>query len=295
MTQPNWIVTLAHNNPDLLIRAVESFEHQDISGGVCVLVVNNESDGPTTLWINDQARSGRFDVMHFYPQRGVAHGWNAALRYIFSLTGSQRTNRALVVNSDVVLRPDTYRCLDEDGGWFVTAVGSNDPGSILPLLRDGPPIITGIGEIKTHLRTAEYAIPRPDAKRPHPDFSCFLIRRECWERVGPFDENFRLAFCEDSDYHCRMHAAGITAYAIDLPFWHVGGGSQTIKRADDAEREAIAAQAARNRAYFEGKWGFEVPTSENGGVEYYRFFRHGAPPEAPSVADATPLEASATE
>ncbi len=82
--------------------------------------------------------------------------------------------------------------------------------------------------------------------------------------MGPFDEAFETAFCEDSDYDCRMYAKGIRASSIDLPFLHYG--SQTIKNADDVEARWIARQAGKNREYFKRKFGFEV-----GSDDYYKY------------------------
>lgn len=173
------------------------------------------------------------------PQRSLAHAWNTALTYIFS-TGAQH---ALVVNNDVWLRPDTYAGLLTAGGEFVTAVGER----VLDNVRD--------------------AEPNLQARRPHPDFSCFLIKRSVWSKVGPFDERFLGAYCEDADYHCRMHVAGIHAESVSLPFWHVAGGAGTLKFALEEERERIQKRADMNRTLFAMKWGFEI-----GSREYGEFF-----------------------
>lgn len=267
MSGPAWIVTVAHGNLDLVHQAIESFRAQDMPGGVRVLVVNNESDQDTAGWLNRHARQGLIDVIHHYPQRSVAHAWNSALRHLFLVGAKWSTDRVLVANSDVVLRPDTFRWLDAEQAEFVTAVGNADPACVRSL-----------NETDVAMGAApKWPVCNVRSKRPHPDFSCFMIRRSCWDRVGPFDENFRTAFCEDLDMHVRMHLAGIHAYAIDLPFWHVGGGSQTIKRAGADEQRRIAEQAARNRAYFAAKHGFEVPTPSNGGREYYAFFATSPP------------------
>jgi len=106
-------------------------------------------------------------------------------------------------------------------------------------------------------------------KRPHPDFSCFLIRKACYEQVGPFDEGFDGAYCEDSDYHVRMMQAGITAEALELPFWHLGAGS--IK-SDLSEATPIQQAADRNRKRFKEKYSVDV-----GSPQYYALFGHGAP------------------
>jgi GT2 family glycosyltransferase len=97
-------------------------------------------------------------------------------------------------------------------------------------------------------------------KRPHPDFACFLIRRRVYEQVGPFDEGFQGAYCEDWDYHVRMAKAGVKAYCLDLPFLH--HVSATEKSSDLAESRRIQARAAKNREYFKRKWGFEGASEE---------------------------------
>jgi len=107
------------------------------------------------------------------------------------------------------------------------------------------------------------SVPDPNAKRPHPDFSCFLIRKSLYEKVGPFDENFKIAFCEDGDYDLRMYAAGVRAYCIDLPYLH--HGSMTVKNAEVEEVKRIQAQAEKNREYFFKKHGVHM-----GSGEYYK-------------------------
>lgn len=173
---------------------------------------------------------------------GVSKVWNLGLHYLFD---AEKADAVLVVNSDVELRPDTLRLLLEDGSPFVTAVGSSTAGTQYP---GGTPTM---------------------ARRPHPDFSCFLIRRECWERVGRFDETMSI-YCSDGDYHLRMHRLGITACSIDLPFLHYASG--TLKQADDAERDRIMEQADADRRAFEQKWGVSMGTAA-----YYELFGTTSP------------------
>jgi hypothetical protein len=71
--------------------------------------------------------------------------------------------------------------------------------------------------------------------------------------VGRFDEEFEIAYCEDNDYHVRMHMAGIKAVGIDLPFLH--HGAQTVKSSEPGERRMIERAADANRERFEEKWG----------------------------------------
>lgn len=231
----NWIVCVAYNGYEMTCEAIESFLSQDV--------------GNVRVWVLDNASTeSMFDkIRHEYPDiwftRGrkrysVAFVWNTAINGI--VASKSKSNHVLVCNNDIILRPDTYRLLLEDGGDFVTPVGCRERESIY-----------------THEL-------RPHDRRPHPDFSCFLIRKHVWDTVGEFDETFEGAYCEDGDYHCRMHQAGIHAYSIGVPFYHRVSGT---KAANPHEAAAIDQQADRNRAYFRKKWGFS-----QGDADYCRFF-----------------------
>ena len=243
MAPMNWILCPHRNSLHLTRPALASFYAQDI-GNLFILLIDNSDEG-ISRWLPNDSEAD-LGIWHSRPPRSVAESWNAGLRWIFA----QSEDYVLVVNNDVELRPDTYRRLVEDGGEFVTGIGVREREKI------GSP----------------YLPPDPALKRPHPDFSCFLIRRSAWDRVGPFDENFKIAFCEDWDYHVRLHRAGITACSLDLPFLH--HASQTLKAAPDAEAHAIQKQADRNRAYFRKKWGVAGASPE-----YYALFGNTAPEE----------------
>lgn len=253
----NWAVMLVRDQAAMTQQAIDSVLGQDVP--TKVFVVDNGSMNVAPLlhaYDYDDVR-----IISYYPQQGVAHGWNRALEYLFS----NGMEHALVTNNDVVLRKDTMRLLLEDGGEFVTCIGVR--GKCVGT-HDGLKVFDHEGlEVFP-------SQPRPDIKRPHPDFSCYLIRRSAWEAVGGFDERFQGAFCEDADMHVRLHRAGIEAHCIDVPFMHLG--SATIKWSQDAEAKRISAQAERNRAYFKEKWGCEV-----GSTEYYHgIFGHDAPADA---------------
>lgn len=95
-----------------------------------------------------------------------------------------------------------------------------------------------------------------------------MISRECYEVVGPFDEAYAPAWFEDNKYHIEMHRHGIRAYAIDLPFLHVGGGAQTIKRANATEREHLARAFMRNKQRFLAEYGVDPANT----TEYEKLF-----------------------
>lgn len=234
MRQLNYIVMPIYNQLALTRDAIASCLAQDIAGGVRVLCVIDRGDDGVTQWLRAQGRA--MQVVEA-PGCGVSKAWNLALSHVFDTLGGEHT---LVVNSDVRLRPDTYRRLVDDGGKFVTCVGTSS-GAKFP---GGEP--TG-------------------KRRPHPDFSNFLIRRECWELVGRFDENLRI-YCGDGSYHLRMHRAGIEAYCLDIPFWHYASG--TLKHTDPEDRERILKQAQADREEFARMYGCQM-----GSPEYYDLFK----------------------
>jgi glycosyltransferase involved in cell wall biosynthesis len=211
---------------------IESALAQDI-GDVWLYVIDNASTDGTGEYLRTLGVRTTL-VSHMRPV-SLHKVWNEALTLAFD---SLRLPFALVVNNDVILRTDTYRHLRDDGGLFVTGVGVGTQD--------------------------EMASCDPSSRSPHPSFSCFLMRRECWERLGEFDEGM-YAFAGDGDYHLRMHAEGIEAYSIAVPFGHVG--SATINLAEPEERDQLCKQADRDRAYFKSKWNCEI-----GSDEYYKRF-----------------------
>lgn len=85
---------------------------------------------------------------------------------------------------------------------------------------------------------------------PHPCFSAFMVNKDCWDKVGEFDEVYFPAYYEDNDYHYRMKLAGLLA--ITYPpamFFHWGSATQN---------EAIGrplTDSGNQYAQFVRKWG----------------------------------------
>lgn len=224
------IICPIRNNLELTQDAVETFLAQDVP--TTLHLINNGSEPATRAWLFEleEAHPERVFVEHNYPPRCVAASWNQALVRLFA----KGEPWVLVCNNDVQLHPATYRLLAQSARPFVTGVGVSSEAQF----RAGPDLTAAV--------------------RPHPDFSCFLIRREVYLRVGLFDETFQPAFREDQDYHWRMKCAGVEAVSIGLPFLHVGAGSQTVKQ-DVVARAENDKHTEVNRAYYAGKWGGEWP------------------------------------
>ncbi len=219
----NWVLIPCHNNSGLLLEALKSIKAQDV-GNIRILAVNNGSKDNTAFVLN--TLSNNDIVVSYSPQLGVAGAWNYGLSYLFGLNAT----RVLVVNQDIVLRPDTYRILDGQNLPFVSSVSVGNSRGLHQEAR------------------SSYS------KRPHPDFSCYLIRRDCYERVGRFDENFYPAWFEDNDYHIRAARAGIELVCVDLPFYHYAAA--TMKLASDYDQSHYYGPGfLKSKERFQAKWG----------------------------------------
>jgi GT2 family glycosyltransferase len=232
----NPVLILTRNNLDLTKKCVESVRRQDIP--TTLIIYDNGSTDGTHDWMGKEV-----DSMYRWTtgsNLGVSFGWNAALRYCFE-DGRYDYDHVLVLNNDAIIPPWFYRKLLAQPYSFVTGIAVD---SMEDAFRSGVKIGKGV---------------------PHPDFSAFLIRRECWEKVGKFDERMKI-YASDTDYHVRGHRAGVEMMKVNLPYYHVN--SQTLKRADPADREAIQTQANKDREVFKSIYNC-LPGNE----EYNRLFK----------------------
>lgn len=225
------ILTLTRNNLSLTQKCIWTALRQDVKA--VVWAIDNGSTDGTVDWLAPMGLL--LDASPF--NSGVSAGWNRGLEACFQ-AGHESV---LVIGNDTQLAPWTYRLLDSYNLPFVTGVAVDDYKQIEQPM---PP--------KMHLED-------------HPDFSCFLIRRECWGKVGKFDESMKL-YASDCDYHLRAHRSGVPMKKAVCPFYHER--SSTLRLATEREREEIQGQANRDRAVFYQRYGC-LP----GQKEYYELFQ----------------------
>ena len=202
---------------------------------VSVLVVDNASTDSTPQWIRSVwARTLNIAIMTYSEALSVSRVWNQIME-----VGKQLSlPHVLIVNNDTELLPNTYKELE----WY--AALNHDVGLVSCVSR----------------RPGEDMTYDAITARPHPDFSCFLIKLSAWQAIGGFDENCVGAFYEDNCAHVEMHRRGIKAVCLSIPFLH--HGSATIKSADKQEKQRIERNAAHNREYFFSKYGCLPGTPE---------------------------------
>ena len=209
------VLILARNCLDLTRRCVESIRKQDIETDI-LLIDNGSSDGT-----KDWAAGEGIPVVFFEKNRGVSYGWNVGLDFLFMASHEY----VLVVNNDTELPPYFCRKLLSYGLPFVTGISVDEP-------KDHPDCWSQPAE--------------------SPDFSAFLIREDCWRKVGRFDEDMKF-YASDNDYHVRAHRAGIRLVNSGTPFHHER--SSTLRLSIPKERAEIEAQANEDRRTFRIKWG----------------------------------------
>lgn len=226
----NPVLILMKNNLEMNKRCAESALAQDIP--IQLHCYDNESTDGTSDWLFDMSQfDKRYVDQSSGVDLGVSEGWNFVLDILFE---NWKAEHVLCINSDTVLPPWFYSTLLSYDGPFITgvSVGSMD----------------------------EIASPPPRKELvPHPDFSGFLIRRECWEKVGEFDGNMVL-YASDIDYHARAHRKGIQLMNAGIPFFHER--SSTLNNATAQDKRTIQQQADADRGVFRKKWGYPANNCE---------------------------------
>ncbi len=151
-----------------------------------VIVVDNASTDGTA----DYLRSVRASVLTNPTNRGCAAAWNQGV-------AASRGRYVVLLNNDVRVTPGWLRGLLE----FMEASGH---GIVSPAVR--------VGRLDDDLAAYADAYTRAcaRARRREVNGCCMLITREVLDRVGPFDEGFRIGTFEDIDFLWRARRAGVT-------------------------------------------------------------------------------------
>jgi GT2 family glycosyltransferase len=226
----NLIVLTCRNGRNFTRKCLPTLLDQTVPAPV--LILDNASNDGTSTWARAESHKhwDRVIVSTFPFVKSVSELWNFGCRFAWDFGCSE----VLIVNNDTELLKYTYYQLYLRMG--------NDVGLVSCVSR----------------REGESLDYDEISVSPHPDFSCFMIKRSAWEAIGGFDENCRGAFAEDCVAHVELHRKGLRALSISLPFLH--HGSATIKEADPVERERIEKHAGENREYFYRKYGKRIAT-----------------------------------
>lgn len=101
-------------------------------------------------------------------------------------------------------------------------------------------------------------------------YSFFLLQQWAYDRIGPFDENFKPAYFEDNDYDRRKDLLGLIRETLtDCTFDHVG--SATRKAMSNEQMINAHARFVSNERYYMRKWA-GMPGKEKFKIPFERPF-----------------------
>lgn len=166
------------------------------------------------------------------PRPSLSAAWNNGAKQAFA----DGCKYAIICNDDIMFSKDTIDALVEEYERLhkKEKVVLVSPNNILAQL--GQPY-----DILNYERPND-----PFTWSEHPNFSCFLITEDTFEKMGTFDENFWPAFWEDNDYHYRAVLLGYKQICVTAaPMVHIGGVSTSM----------AAVSGAPSEEYYRRKWG----------------------------------------
>jgi len=231
-----WVIVVFLNNVAQTLEAVKDALAQTCHPNV--LLIDN---GCVEEYEDQFEKLGQVYLWpHNPPLRSLAATWNAALDFVFKQPGQES---ALVINNDVRLQTKAYVVLKHEAR------------------RRAALFISGVGVTKEQFDLVDrHGELLGIADQGGPDFSCYLISKECHEKYR-FDENYIPCYVEDVDYHRRLLLAGDgdKIFSVNVPYLHIDSGSGTLKAMSPVARTATEAMINNgSRAYHVRKWGGPV-------------------------------------
>lgn len=210
---------------------LESLQPDLAAGAEVVLVNNGSTDGTRELLATLKDAT----VVSNDTNRGCAAAWNQGV-------AAASREWIVVLNNDVVLGPDWLKGM-------ISYAEENNLHVVTPGIREGP-LNYALPDYATDFVREMKEVER----RGVANGICFMVRRAVFEKIGPFDENFRIGQFEDADFFLRAKAAGFQLGTTGRAFLH-HYGSITQK----AIRPRAGPYEAENRAYYRKKWGLTAP------------------------------------
>ncbi|PYS29141.1 MAG: hypothetical protein DMG11_09995 [Acidobacteria bacterium] len=201
-----------------------------------------------------------------FVRNSVNRGFAAAINQAFQLTS---TSYVLVLNPDIKVMPGAVPVLEDfmNAHPRAGAVGGYVSEKYLP--RDFPTVgslvrenlgFPGGSTVAPLQEDAPFAVEQPAA-------AALMIRRDAWESVDGFDEQFYPAWYEDVDFCRRLNTAGWEIYfAPKAEFLHEGGYSAEALGSENFLRAYYSNQLRYARKHFGSLGGAAVRASIAAGM-----------------------------
>lgn len=207
---------------------LESLEAHGAAGAEILLIDNHSTDGTADYLATVQG----VEVLSNQENLGCAGAWNQGVRHCDS-------EWVVILNNDVVVSP----------GWLEGMLSFADEHRVdvvTPAIREGEYNY----EIVPYAR--DFVARMGEVRRMGvANGICFMVHRRVFERIGGFDENFRIGQFEDTDFFRRAVLAGFRLGTTGRSFLHhFGSVTQNALR----QKKGVRPYEAENRAYFRRKW-----------------------------------------
>lgn len=192
------------------------------------IVVDNGSSDGTALYLSS---SHDITVINNDKNLGCAAAWNQGIK-------ASHGQWVAVLNNDIILAP----------GWFeglLDFAGEKKAAIVSPACMEGEynyDIVSYSKDFTARMRRV--------SRMGVAHGMCFMVRREVFDKVGLFDENFRIGQYEDADFFRRAKRAGYVLGTTGGSFLHhFGVVTQDYVRKELHENT----YEAENRAYYRSK------------------------------------------
>jgi GT2 family glycosyltransferase len=215
-----YAIILSFNRKDDTIECIESLKKLQYPNYE-IVVVENGSNDDSAIAIRD--RFPEVSLIEIEKNIGYACGFNTGLEYAYKNGASF----FLILNNDTIIDSEALKELvkvaesDKQIGFVSGKVYYyDDPLKLQTVGKQTDPLLL----VGKHVGLGEYDIGQYDQIEEYDfvDDVFLLVRREVYERVGGYDENFFIQW-EEADWCARVRRAGFKIfYTPKAKIWHKG-------------------------------------------------------------------------
>jgi len=193
-----------------------------------IIIINNGSTDGTSKFLSEH---NNLKILKNPQNKGCAYSWNQGIK-------ESKGEWIIILNNDVRL-PDKW--LEN----LISYATNNDLDVVSPGMREG------VLDYNFRNYSQEYTKLMHTAFRKWtPSGVCFALRRKVIDKIGYFDENYKIGQYEDADFFRRCKIARLKMGITGASFIH-HFGSSTQKHLKEM---GATGYALKNRNYHRRKW-----------------------------------------
>lgn len=202
---------------------------ETVASTVQIVVIDNGSTDGTAEYL---AAYPKIRVITNKDNQGCAVAWNQGVR-------ASHASWIAILNNDVIL-PNNWL----DG--LLDFASEKDADIVSPAFREGE-YNYDIAEYSEDYVRCMHSVARMGIAQG----ICFMVKRRVFERIGMFDETFKIGQFEDADFFRRAKIAGLILGTTGRSFIH---HFASITQNSIRKEANVKPYEAENRAYFRRKW-----------------------------------------